>query len=119
MIIMHYPMLSLIQVPLGILAKNENKGDDMVDIMEHLHQYVPVVNFSEDVSIEDKRITVPRAVMYPILFGGDQLTAARGRGAQKARTNSLSPLMRFDGLIPCAEDWHTKVIFLEVIGNHQ
>lgn len=23
--------------------------------------------------------------------------------------------MWFDGLIPCAEDWHTKVILLEVI----
>ena len=84
-------------------------------IMGHLHKYVPVVNFSKDFCIEDKWITVPRAVMYPVLFGGDQLTATWGRGAQKIRMNSLSPSMWFDGLIPCAEDWHTKVILLKVI----
>ena len=38
----------------------------------------------------------------------------RERGT-KIRMNSLSPSMWFDGLIPCAEDWHTKVIFLKVI----
>ena len=29
------------QVPLGILLKNENKLDEMVEIMAHLQQYVP------------------------------------------------------------------------------
>ena len=102
------------QVPLGILSKNENKGNDMIDIMEHLHKYVPSVSYTEEVVIKEKVNARPRAVIYPVLFGGDQLTAARGRGAQKSRVNSMSPIVRFDGLIPCAEDWHTKVIFLEV-----
>ena len=29
------------QVPLGVLLKNENKGDEMVEIISHLHQYIP------------------------------------------------------------------------------
>ena len=35
-------------MPLGILLKNENKGDDMVDIMKVLHQYVPSVEYARN-----------------------------------------------------------------------
>ena len=52
--------------------------------------------------------------MSPILFGGDQLTAARARGAKKAKFNSYCSVTQLDGLIPCAEDWHTKMNFLGV-----
>ena len=36
------------QVPLGILPKNENKGEEMVEIVQHLHQYVPAVEYEEE-----------------------------------------------------------------------
>ena len=42
---MNYKFL---QVRLGILQKNENKGDDMVDILKYLHQYIPSVSFFTD-----------------------------------------------------------------------
>ena len=29
------------QVPLGIILKNETKHEEMVEVMDHLHQYVP------------------------------------------------------------------------------
>ena len=51
---------------------------------------------------------------YQILFGGDQLTAARARGSQRVRMNSDSGLSRFEGLISVIEDWHAKVILLQV-----
>ena len=51
---------------------------------------------------------------HPILFSGDQKTAARGRGAQKAKMNALSPSARLEGLVPVAADWHTKVKILDV-----
>lgn len=88
----------------------------MVEIMADLHNYVPAVSFTEDVYVKERGITVAvsRAIMYPLLFGGDQLTAARGRDAKKVKYNSPSPTLRLDGLAPCAEDWHTKVILLEV-----
>lgn len=50
-----------------------------------------------------------------MLFGGDQLTSARARGAIRARVNSLSSIAHLDGLIPCAEDWHVKLNLLAII----
>ena len=90
-----------------------NKSDDMVHIMEQLHNYVPAKRYYEDLPNEDSEevVQIPKAVIHPILFGGDQLTAVRARGAMSAKVNSCS---RFDGLIPIAEDWHTKLNFLGV-----
>lgn len=88
----------------------------MVDIMSHLHQYVPVVQYTEKVHVPDREeeAQVSKATMQKILVGGDQLTAARARGAIKAKVNSLSPVTRLTGIIPCAEDWHVKLNFLAV-----
>ncbi len=47
-------------------------------------------------------------------LGGDQLIAARARAAIKTRVNSLTCDTRLDGLVLCAEDWHTKVNLLDV-----
>ena len=35
----------LFQVPLGVILKNENKGDEMVNILIHLQQYIPAIEF--------------------------------------------------------------------------
>ena len=48
------------------------------------------------------------------LFGGDQLTAKRARGSQMIRSNSITSSEQINGLLPTAEDWHTKLCFLEV-----
>ena len=48
------------------------------------------------------------------LIGGDQLTVARARGAQKIRSNSFKSEDRLDGLLPVAEDWHSKICLLQV-----
>jgi len=104
------------QVPLGVLLHNENKGEDMIKILTHIYQYVPVVEYETELDIPNstnKKI-VHNVVPHPILFGGDQLTAARVRGAQDAKCNSTSSDKRFDGIVPVIEDWHTKVVILEV-----
>ena len=62
------------------------------------------------IQLEDKECAVT-------LVGGDQLTVARIRGAQKVRGNLETSEQRFDGLLPVAEDWHAKMCFLEV--RHQ
>ena len=97
--------------------KNENKGDGIVDIMSHLHQYVPAIEHTKRVTIKStgEEVDVHQATFHKILIGGDQLTAARARGAKKMRANSVSPLTRLEGLIPCAEDWHTKLNLLQVV----
>ncbi len=87
----------------------------MVDIMTALHEYVPALE------VEKRKyktcigeVEVTDFALRKILFGGDQLTCARGRSAKLCRKNSLSQLLRLDGLIPCAEDWHVKLNFLDV-----
>ena len=40
-----------VQVPLGILLKNENKGSEMIEILTHLHQYVPLKEFTKEMFI--------------------------------------------------------------------
>ena len=88
----------------------------MVDIMSHLHKYVPTVECDEEVKVPDtdETVTIKQANIHRILFGGDQLTAARARGANKARINSVSPMKLLEGLTPCVEDWHAKLNLLEV-----
>lgn len=44
------------QVPLCVLAKSEQRGEDMVEILQHIHQYVPRFASGE---------------YYPTFFDGD------------------------------------------------
>ena len=97
--------------------KNENKLDEMVDILTSLHKYVPVHELSGSVavpgSVEPQPIKVE--IMHKTLFGGDQMTAARARGAQRLCENSQLPTSHLEGCIPVAEAWHTKLCLLEEI----
>lgn len=87
--------------------KNENKHSEMIDIMEKLHQYVPIIT-------EDTEDAPERSAAYKVLFGGDQLTAARARGCRDLPLNSESITGQLQGLVPVTEDWHTSVTLLSV-----
>lgn len=103
-------------MPLGILLENENKGSEMVEILTHLHQYIPYKESTKEVRIPSLEETVPEpsAKLTKILFGGDQLTAAKARSAIAAMSNASSPVRRLEGIVPVIEDWHAQVTFLEV-----
>jgi len=60
-------------VPLGILPKNENRGDEMVEIAAHHHQFVPVEESIEEHVIESTGTIaqIPKAVVHPICMGGN------------------------------------------------
>ena len=95
--------------------KNENKGDDMVEIMSHLHQYVPSVKYTKKVNVMGTgEVEVPHVHLKKILLEGDQLTAARTRGAKKGRVNSLSAVTRLEGIEPAAADFHVQLNLLDV-----
>ena len=83
----------IVQVPLGIIPKNENKSDKMVDIMTSLHKYVPIVEYTEELYIAsiDDTVHVPQALLHPIILGGDQLTAARGREGKEGKSACRYP----------------------------
>ena len=53
-------------------------------------------------------------IFSKVLFGGDQLTAERARGAQRSRRSELQPKEQLRGLIPVATDWHAKQCLLQV-----
>lgn len=100
-----------------MLLKSENKYEDMVDIMESLHNYVPTLSLTETVQLagtEDEEVEVDLAEFHYTLMGGDQLTAARARGSKRVRSNSENPKERLEGLLPVCEDWHAKQCLLGV-----
>ena len=103
-------------MPLGVLLKNENVGAEMIEIMSHLHQYVPMKPSTNMVYIPTtNEIAMEESAIYQsILFGGDQLTVARARGSITAMANSTTPIKRLEGIIPVIEDWHTLVVLLQV-----
>jgi L1 cell adhesion molecule like protein len=106
-------------VPLGVLLKNENVIDDIVDIMDVLHKYVPKIRSTQTFDVCDQSgrletVDVNIDHFHHILIGGDQLTTARIRGSQKVLSNSESGKERLEGLIPVIEDWHTKMTFMKV-----
>ena len=58
-----------------MIPKNENVTEEMVEILESLHNYVPVVN------------TNGEELYDPVLLGGDQLTSARVITAKKNKSH--------------------------------
>ena len=88
----------------------------MVKIMKHVHDhYIPFQEYTEEKMISSgENVTITKAKQHQILFGGDQLTAARMRNAQQARSNKDFPSDAFPGIVPVAEDWHIKANFLGV-----
>ncbi len=86
----------------------------MVDIMTHIHQYVPSVSYTEEKIVSGEKVMVTKERMHRLLIGGDQMTAARARSAIKSKINGETPSKKFEGLIPTFEDWHTKANFLGV-----
>ena len=95
-------------MPLGLLLKNENKTEEMVDILEELHkQYVPISGSTKD--------TKSVKIVEKVLFGGDQLTEERARNATNGRSDGDSEYERVEGLIPKVEDWHAKRILYQVL----
>ncbi len=102
----------ILQVPLGILLKSEMNYEDMTEILEHYHTYVPsknceVVIPQENSALQDKQFLTT-------LVGGDYLSVARARGAQVIRSTSELTKDTLNGLLPVAEDWHAKVCLIEV-----
>lgn len=103
-----------------MLPCSEIKYEDMIKCLEDIQVYVPSKEVEREVTIPNK--TGPDTIMkirdqqhMMTLVGGDQVTVARIRGAQRIRGNSETSQQRLDGILPVPEDWHAKMCFLEVI----
>ena len=74
-----------------------------------------MVRVEKEVDVPEETPTkVEIDYFHPILFGGDQMTCVRIRGAQGIRENAISGRARFEGVVPVVEDWHAKVCFMQV-----
>ena len=108
-------------MPLGVILKNENKLDEMTDILHELHKYVAVVRRTETFQpaegVADEPITCHIDHFSHTLIGGDQLTVARIRGCQNVQRNGESGRDRLEGLVPVIEDWHAKMCYMQVISS--
>ena len=104
------------QAPLGVYLKDENKLEEIVDILDELQKYAPSTSQTKDVPIPNSSEvrSLKEITFHRLLFGGDQLTAKRARAGIRIRNNSTNSADRLKGLLPVAEDWHAKVVFLEV-----
>ena len=83
--------------------------------METHHQYVPKVNKVKKVPLPDEELEVKQTInTWDTLFGGDQLTVARARGAIAIRCGHDDPEEQLTGLKPVVEDWHSRMTLMKV-----
>lgn len=105
-----------VQVPLGVLLLDENKLEEMSQILMRYMELVPTLASEGHFTLPNKSvITFDDTRFWQVLFGGDQLTVARIRGTQALRDTQDSPEDRLEGVTPVVEDWHTRMTLLKVI----
>ncbi len=93
--------LILFEVPLGVMLRNENKLDEMSQIMEGFHRYVPTQGREGELTLPNgASLSFDNTAFYEILFGGDQLTVARALGVQNLRIGHETALDRLER--PCS-----------------
>nr|XP_022311471.1 uncharacterized protein LOC111116766 [Crassostrea virginica] len=77
--------LKTTQYPLGMFDCNENKAQEMIQLLKTLsYSFVPMKDAE---------------MVEPVFFGGDRLTDERVNGAQCAMKNEESPTERLEGFI--------------------
>jgi len=60
-------------VPLGVLQRNENKVEEMCEIMDKIHDYIPAKHVVESFPLFEDDIEVDEELFHEILLGSDNL----------------------------------------------
>lgn len=88
---------------LDLLDKSQNKADDMISILEHVHEnYISHTEGENPLVIKKK------------VFGGDVLTNERAYSAQLAMLNSANDFEQLKGVIHRPEGFHRMMNLLGV-----
>ena len=90
------------QVTLGVMEENTSTVLGVANILRHLHNYVP--KSGDDVHI--------------IPCHGDGLSVERMRDAVKHNSGADSPAGRLEGIVPVPQEFHKRMILLQVIQTH-
>ena len=59
--------------------------------------------------------TYDNTQFHNLVVGGDQLTAARARGAITLQLLHSNPVHHLDGITPILEDWHARMTLVKVV----
>lgn len=81
------------------MDKDEARVRDMIDILEHYQQYVPVQKDGRPV---------------PTVLFGDGLSCERAHDAQVGRSNHDDAMSRLEGIHPAIQEWHHRALCLQV-----
>lgn len=87
---------------MGVLFKNENLTEDMIDILRHFQKYLPYTTVNGE-----KRFVTQ-------LCTGDQLSVDCAVNAIHSVANGYTAEDRLQGFNMQLGDWHTGVKILEV-----
>ena len=98
-----------------MILKNENKLNQMANIIESLSRYVPVHESTVSADIQGSSFNIDDSKLVNVLLFGDQLTVARVRGAMQLRDDDNTHLNRLEGFVPAIADWHARMCLLQVI----
>ena len=93
----------ILKVNLGVIFKDENLGEEMIDIIRGLHRLVPTMEGPGGQENFDR---------VPVV--GDQKTMERGVEAQFSVRNAYTKSRRLEGLFFQLADWHHENKFLAV-----
>ncbi|XP_077864340.1 LOW QUALITY PROTEIN: uncharacterized protein LOC144349697 [Saccoglossus kowalevskii] len=92
-------------VMLGVLQKNEQYTEEMIEIAKYAHQFVP----GHTDTLEDDK-----APLCKVPFVGGQLTVERLRESLDSVCDGRTPTQRLEGIYPKLADWHALVAFYRV-----
>lgn len=98
-----------------MIVKNETKLDEMINILEILHKYVPTNKTTHDLQLLlGEPYSFKLHSFHSLLFEGDQLIADRICGVQRLHSNLNDGTARLEGLVSLVEDWHARIVFPQV-----
>ena len=87
----------------------------MCKIMDSMHKYIPSITVQKIATLpHGEQFQYDDYDLWETLFGGDQLTVTRARGATDIRVDHDPADEKLRGLIPVIEDWHSRMTFLKV-----
>lgn len=87
------------KVPMGIIFKNENINEEMIEVLKTFHSYLPEKGNGK---VDGQ------------LFTGDQLTVERTVNVISSVANGMTEADRLEGIHMQLGDWHTSVKILNV-----
>ena len=97
-----YYFFTFFQLSMGVLFKNENVTEDMIDILKKFQSYLPFVSVNGEKKFVNQ------------LCVGDQLSVERAVNSIPSVSNGYTPEDRLEGFNMQLGDWHTGVKILEV-----